>query len=498
MTERRVFLAALLSVLFLSLYVQMMSRTPPVTRPVASRSVQTTSAIEKAAPYLISQEDVIEIESPDIRLEIGQTSGAIRRATLKRFTNAKHETLSFSGPIPLVRLQLGSASGDWKLIDKTSSGVTFENNNYHVSYLINQTIPLVNIQLDSKNQYDNTAISLDSAWMKADGLDDRRNPLEVIALHKSSDKRSYKRYLSGSRHERIVPRGTSRLTLSERYFCQSIAPASAAQTTILPSPQGTIVTRSVFHSTGPGPVAAIYFGPRDFFYLKQAGIAEAVPIGMLGQIGLILLVLLSWIASVTHNYGVAIILLSTAVTCATAPFTIMGFRSMKKMQELKPRIDKIMAQHKGDQARANREVFALYKEHKVSPLGGCLPILLQMPIFIALFQAISHFVELRGQRFLWAADLSLPDHLLKLPTHLPILGDYLNALPLIMAAVMYFQTKASQGASGSDQNPMASAFSGPIMPIMFGVMFYQFPAGLVLYWLSNSLLSLLWFRAAKS
>ena len=492
MTERRVFLAALLSVLFLSLYAQTMSRAPQARRQANSLPDQATPQSESPSPYLISQEDVIEIESPDIRLEIGQTSGTIRRALLKRFTNAKHEMLSFSGPIPLVRTQLGDVSGEWKLLDKTGSRVTFEHNHHQISYAVAQSILLVTMQ-----DHD-TSISLDSAWMKADGLDDRRNPLEVIALHKSSDKRSYKRYLSGSRHERIVPRGTSRLTLSERYFCQSIAPASAAQTTILPSPQGTIVTRSVFHSTGPGPVAAIYFGPRDFFYLKQAGIAEAVPIGMLGQIGLILLVLLSWIASVTHNYGVAIILLSTAVTCATAPFTIMGFRSMKKMQELKPRIDKIMAQHKGDQARANREVFALYKEHKVSPLGGCLPILLQMPIFIALFQAISHFVELRGQRFLWAADLSLPDHLLKLPTHLPILGDYLNALPLIMAAVMYFQTKASQGASGSDQNPMASAFSGPIMPIMFGVMFYQFPAGLVLYWLSNSLLSLLWFRAAKS
>ena len=147
--------------------------------------------------------------------------------------------------------------------------------------------------------------------------------------------------------------------------------------------------------------------------------------------------------------------------------------------------------------KANQEMFALYKTHRVSPLSGCLPMILQIPIFIALFQAISHFVDLRGKSFLWIADLSLPDRLARLPISLPILGSELNALPIIMAIVMFVQTKFSTRATGTDQtNPSTQMMSGPLMPLLFGVMFYQFPSGLVLYWLTNSLMSLLVYQLA--
>jgi YidC/Oxa1 family membrane protein insertase len=121
-----------------------------------------------------------------------------------------------------------------------------------------------------------------------------------------------------------------------------------------------------------------------------------------------------------------------------------------------------------------------------------------MPVFIALFNAISHFIQLRGQTFLWIKDLSSPDRLATLPFSIPILGQELNALPIIMAFAMFIQTKMSQQQMPStDTNPMASAMSGPMMPILFGVMFYHIPSGLVLYWLSNSIISLMIYRFAK-
>jgi YidC/Oxa1 family membrane protein insertase len=110
-------------------------------------------------------------------------------------------------------------------------------------------------------------------------------------------------------------------------------------------------------------------------------------------------------------------------------------------------------------------------------------------VFFALWSAISHVVELRGARFLWIKDLSLPDRLAKLP-----LGLDLNILPILMAAAMFMQTKLSQpNVRPSGPNP----FSGPLMSVIFGVMFYQVPAGLVLYWLTNSLVSVLWYKLAK-
>lgn len=157
-----------------------------------------------------------------------------------------------------------------------------------------------------------------------------------------------------------------------------------------------------------------------------------------------------------------------------------------------------MAQHKNDPSKANREIFAVYKEHKISPLSGCLPMLLQMPILIALFQALSHYIELRGKRFLWIQDLSLPDRLYHLPFSFPVLGSDINLLPIIMAAAMYLQTKLSQANAGASQSdPSTKMFSGPLMSVLFGIMFYNFPSGLVLYWLTNSVTSILWYRLAK-
>ena len=292
--------------------------------------------------------------------------------------------------------------------------------------------------------------------------------------------------------------------MTERYFCQSVRLEERPATVkILASPHGTILVQSALgpnsSSQATNYSSTIYLGPRDYFYLKKSGFESAFPIGALGKIGLALLLVLSWIASITRSYGLAIIVFSALVTCAMAPFTLISFRSMRKMQELKPQVDKIMTKHKNDQKAANQELFALYKTHKVSPVSGCLPMLLQMPVFIALFQAISHFVELRGKSFWWIADLSLPDRLAKLPFTLPLLGKDVNALPIIMAAAMYFQTKTSQQATTTiEDNQSLKMLSGPLMPVMFCLMFYSFPSGLVLYWLSNTIGSLALYQLAKS
>lgn len=498
MTERRVFLASLLSILFLSFYSQVVLKNAPrgaaVARPLPATQVRVETT------QLIPDEEVITIESPDLLLELGQKSAAIRKIILKRFASATQGPLSFLTQAPIFQPTIGESGGNWTLIQHDASGAAFEHNSCIISYAVDKINPLIKLELNNNSKYKNIHVTLMESWRKSDALDDRRNPLEAFVLLEAAPetKPQHKRYFPNPRMAHSVPRRTSQVTLSERYFCQSIKFASVATTSILPSPQGTIAAQETFEVGGQGAVATIYVGPRDFFYLRRAGFAEAVPIGTLGKIGLVLLSFLSWIAGVTHNYGVGIIMLSLLVTGMTAPLTLIGFRSMKKMQELKPRIDKIMAQHKGDPTRANREVFELYRQHKVSPLSGCLPVVLQMPIFIALFQAISHFIELRGQSFLWIRDLSLPDRFYKLPFSLPLVGNYLNLLPLIMAAAMYVQTKMSQPATGSDKNPMAAAFSGPMMSVVFGVMFYQFQAGLVLYWLTNSLLSLVWYRLAKA
>ncbi len=171
---------------------------------------------------------------------------------------------------------------------------------------------------------------------------------------------------------------------------------------------------------------------------------------------------------------------------------MISFRSMKKMQGLQPKLDQLKAKYERDPVRMNQETMKLFREHRVSPLSGCLPMLLQLPIFFALWSAISHVVEFRGEQFFWIKDLSLPDRLATLPFGIP-----LNLLPILTAIAMYLQSKMSQQSMSTSASKASAMISGPLMSIMFGVMFYQVPSCIVLYWLTNSVASLVWYKLAR-
>ena len=523
MTEKRVLIATLISAIFLAFYAQIVTRgmkPAPKTAENSSGSLvsSATMAEQNAASVLsqqFEQEDVISIESHDLVLTIGTSSGAIKQAGLKQFRNNHgRDPLLFGNGVPIVQLWPGDRPLTWKIKNHSESQVVLEGSDasgaqYELSYFLDANNPLVNITLEAQASSavaELPVVTVSSAWMKGDQLSDRSNHLEIAIQQRAAngEKQKHLRFAAAHNKPRNVPRGTLLLALAERHFCHVTRfEDPGGSTTILPGKNGSVATATQVEfkhgTTGARRMTAtVYLGPRDYFYLKKAGFEGAFPTGMFAQIGLILLMFLSWLAGLTHNYGIAIILFSVCVTCGMAPFTLMGFRSMRKMQALKPHMDRITSKHGGDQQKASPEIIALFKQHRVSPLGGCLPVLLQLPIFFALIQAISHYVEFRGKAFLWIQDLSLPDHLFHLPLSLPIIGSDFNLLPILTALAMFVQTKLSQaGMSTSQTDPSAKMMSGPMMPILFGVMFYQVPAGLVLYWLTNSLMSMLWMRVAK-
>jgi len=165
---------------------------------------------------------------------------------------------------------------------------------------------------------------------------------------------------------------------------------------------------------------------------------------------------------------------------------------MQKMQELHPQMEKLKVQHKGSPEKLNKEMMELYKKYKINPLSGCLPMLLQMPIFVALYQALMKSLELRNASFLWIKDLSSPDAV-RLPFTLPLIGNSINILPLIMVAGMVIQQKISTKSTGgavTDEQKQQQKMMLIIMPIMFGFIFYNMPSGLVLYWVVNTALTI--------
>ena len=191
------------------------------------------------------------------------------------------------------------------------------------------------------------------------------------------------------------------------------------------------------------------------------------------------------IYSVVPNYGWAIILLTIGVRVATAPLTVRQMRSMERMRRVQPRMKVIQEKYADDKQKQSEEMMRLYKQEKVNPLGGCLPMILQLPVFIGLFYALRSSIHLRQAPFFgWIDDLSAPEEIFTIPgIEIPV-----RVLPLIMGATMFVQQKITPMQT---PDPTQARMMLTIMPLMMTVMFYQFPSGLVLYWMMSNLIAIL-------
>lgn len=229
-----------------------------------------------------------------------------------------------------------------------------------------------------------------------------------------------------------------------------------------------------------------YAGPLDYRFLDALQLDHAASLGAFTTITRLLQTALNWLTGLFHSYGTAIVVLTLLLGLLFYPLTWTSLKTMKKMELLQPELKQLQERHKSDPKRINEEAMKLYKQHRVNPLGGCLPLLLQMPLFIALYQVLGRSPELRGAHFLLIKDLAAPDALLPLPAVLPLVGSALNVLPLAMAGMMFLQQKmSSKGKVLTDeQRVQQQVFK--FMPLLFGAMFYALPSGLVLYWLLNT------------
>jgi len=206
-----------------------------------------------------------------------------------------------------------------------------------------------------------------------------------------------------------------------------------------------------------------------------------------------------WVLKFMHNalhlnYGLVLLLFAFLIRLITGPLTKKSFVSTQKMQKLQPHIKKIQTKYKSDPQRLNRETMALYKKHGVNPLGGCLPMLLQMPLLMALFIVFRSTIEFRGQPFiLWITDLSKPDIVFSLPFSIPVYGDGVAILPLLMGATLFLTMRMSSATMDKNQKPVMYFMNG-----FFILLFNSFPSGLNLYYTTYNLMSFLQQRGIKN
>jgi YidC/Oxa1 family membrane protein insertase len=231
----------------------------------------------------------------------------------------------------------------------------------------------------------------------------------------------------------------------------------------------------------------LYLGPKGMDELTKAGndLAQAIDLGWFWFIARPLLWALLLIERAVGNYGWAIILLTAAVRVLFYPVNKKQIEAMKGMQVIQPEVKKIQERYADDREKMNLEMMELYRRHKVNPLAGCLPMLLQLPVFVGLYNVLLQAIELRHAPFLgWMNDLSQPDRLgtLAIPFVTP---PGIPVLTLLMGASMILQQKMTPSTADPAQQRIMM-----IMPVVFTVMFVNFPAGLVLYWLFNNVLSI--------
>ncbi|MBK5273902.1 MAG: membrane protein insertase YidC [Desulfuromonadales bacterium] len=229
----------------------------------------------------------------------------------------------------------------------------------------------------------------------------------------------------------------------------------------------------------------LFVGPKDIDVLKAQGNAleQSLDLGWFTVLAKPLLYTLKFFYRYVGNYGIAIIIITIILKGLFFPLTHKSYKSMKDMQKIQPKMAALKEKYKDDRDAMNKAVMELYREHKVNPLGGCLPMVVQIPVFFALYKALMFSIELRhAPFFLWITDLAGPDNLFGELLHLPMV---IGPLPLVMGASMFLQQKMTPSQMDPIQAKMMLA-----LPVVFTFMFLSFPSGLVLYWLVNNILTI--------
>jgi len=219
---------------------------------------------------------------------------------------------------------------------------------------------------------------------------------------------------------------------------------------------------------------SLYLGPKQYDLLSKLGVGleNAIDFGWFKWLAIPALYILNFLFGFVQNYGIAIIILTTIIKIIFWPLGNMSYKSMNEMKKLQPKIEALKEKHKNDQTKIGQETMALYREHKVNPFSGCLPMLIQIPVFFGLYKALMYSIELRHSPFFfWIQDLSAKD-----PYYIT---------PIIMGATQFISQKMTPAMGDPMQQKVML-----LMPVIFTFFFLNFPSGLVIYWMFNNILQI--------
>ncbi len=521
--EKKLILALILSVAII-LTFQFFTVKPPIQQqaPIIEQTAATSAAeapvaIQKAIVPMIAEEELI-VETGKYTITFSNIGGAIKGISLKDFKEQ-----GSSDPLTIARIKnpsdyilnissvgIPSLGLSGYTAKRTADGIiyTLQADGWEISkrYILNNTKRGIALQVSAKN-ISSSAKELNYRLIGGAGMAESNGQnKQFVEVTSSIDGKTigFKR----SKAARIVNPGSVKWSaLKNKYFSFILKPLSTTKDQFYSEDSDGMLVMGVDTEgilVQPGATVEnkyiLYIGPSHIPALKEFGydLDETINYGFFGGISKVLIVIMRFFYSIVHSWGLSIIFLSIFLNVLLFPLTLKSFSSMQKMQALHPQMEKLKVLHKNDPQKLNKEIMELYKKYKINPLSGCLPMLLQMPIFIALYQALMKSIELRNTKFLWIQDLSSPDAV-RIPLTLPIIGNSINILPLLMVGAMVAQQKMSSmsmGAAISEEQKQQQKMMLILMPIMFGFIFYNMPSGLVMYWLINTVLTIVEQRVA--
>jgi YidC/Oxa1 family membrane protein insertase len=288
------------------------------------------------------------------------------------------------------------------------------------------------------------------------------------------------------------------VALESRFFATSVIPLQdqAASVRLAVLPGHVVEARYVEPEQTLDPKGRqkykyqLFFGPKSMNAVRQAGheLYRIVDFGTFDFLAKPCLWLMNYLYAIIPNYGVAIIILTVLSKILLWPLGTKSYKSMSQMKKLQPLIQELRSKYKDDRKKMNEEIMRLHRTYNINPLGGCLPMLVQIPVFFALYRMLDQAIELRHAPFIWwINDLSAPDRLFRFDFSIPFMEPPYGVpvLTLVMGATMFWQQKMTPPAGDPTQAKMML-----LMPVVFTFIFINFSAGLVLYWLVNNVLSI--------
>ena len=479
-------------------------------REDSQHSRDSRSVVLPAVP-----EKIVTLEDDDVKLELSTWGAVVKKVTLKKYAKNCGEVSDENPPVVLdfsdSPLGAGETVEAFEVSAKADRSVTFKNGaksrtiaidrDYRILFDDEGIVGSVSLGAMRMGDSKNDLLSVDS-W----AMDAGKGKPGVV--HHGDDDSPLKPYLvgglaggcSGSKSAAGMPETTTVeypgaqtwVAVKNRFFVTALANCTEANAGFTTEVKRDVnaanykpesVSAKVNFKDGAAKRTLRFFvGPKKQSLLWDLGMKDVMEFGMWRWLCYPLVWVLNLFNGWIPNFGVAIILLTILVRLIFWPLTHKSTEGMKKMQEIQPLMKEIQAKYKDNPQRLQQETWQLYREKKVNPLSSCLPMLIQIPVFIALFNVLRSAVELRYAPFLWIADLSEPEALFA--SWFPFGG--LNILPILMAVSTGLQSAFTPSTGDAKQQRMMMLF----MPIMMLFMFYSFPSALSLYWFLSNLFSI--------